>query len=150
MNTSQNARTSNPAQQPGAFRAYARPVTVEVCFAEAAGTLQTLEGPVEYALGDALVTGFNGERWPITRARFEANYHPKPGTAPEGKGRYIKKPKEVWAWRADCHLDIHLPQGTGTLHANPGDIVVQYAPGDCAVVQADIFAKTYSAADPVQ
>lgn len=150
MNSSQNALAPDLAQQPGAFRAKARPVIVEVCFAEAAGTLQTLEGPVEYAQGDALVTGVNGEQWPIPRTRFETSYLPETGTTSGSKGRYIKKPREVWAWRADRPLDVHLPQGTGTLHANPGDIVVQYAPGDCAVVQADIFVKTYSAADPVQ
>jgi hypothetical protein len=147
MSADQPPLADDLAQQPGAFRARARPVAVDVRFAEAAGTLQTLEGPVDYAPGDALVTGVNGERWPIPRSRFEASYHPATGTGPGRNGRYIKHPREVWAWRADRPLDIPLPQGVGTLHANPGDIVVQYAAGDCAVVQADIFAKTYLAVD---
>lgn len=147
MSADQTPLADDLARQPGAFRARARPVVVDVRFAEAAGTLQTLEGPVDYAPGDALVTGINGERWPIPRARFEASYHPATGTEPGRNGRYIKHPREVWAWRADRPLDIRLPQGVGTLHANPGDIVVQYAAGDCAVVRADIFVKTYLAID---
>lgn len=131
------------AQQPGAFRAAALPVTLEVHFAEANGTLQTLEGPVTYATGDAMVTGIHGERWPIPRSRFDASYHAAPNTQDQRDGRYMKNPREVWAWMADQDMEIPLRQGTGVLHAQAGAIVVQYGPGDCAVVQPDIFSKTY-------
>lgn len=131
------------SRQPGAFRTRVRPITVEVRFAMQAGRIQTLEGSVAYAPGDALITGTTGESWPVPRARFDAGYHPAPGTERGHDGPYSKRPREVWAWRADRALDIALPQGTGILHANEGDIVVQYAPGDCAIVQPEIFSKTY-------
>lgn len=131
------------ARQPGAFRARSRPVTVEVHFANTAGSLDTLEGTVAYAAGDAILTGTTGERWPVSRARFEESYAPALVTADLGAGRYVKRPRDVWAWRAERALDVALPQGTGTLRAEVGDVVVQYAPGDYAVVQPEIFAETY-------
>jgi len=132
------------ALQAGAFRARSKLVIVEISFAEQSGTMQTLEGPVAYAPNDALVTGVNGERWPIPRERFNISYQPVEETEPGKPGKYMKIPREVWAWRADRPLEIALPQGTGNLHAQSGDFIVQYAPGDLAVVKADIFAKIYT------
>jgi len=43
-----------------------------VHFAAAAGQLQTLEGPVAYAAGDAIVTGVAGEQWPVPADSFAA------------------------------------------------------------------------------
>ncbi len=131
------------ARQPGAFLARSRPVEVNVTFAAGAGVLHTLEGLVAYEQGDALLTGTTGERWPVPRQRFLASYLPAPGTTSGQDGRYVKRPREVWAWRTERPLDVSLPQGTGTLHANAGDVIVQYAPGDSAVVQPEIFFTIY-------
>ena len=127
----------------GAFRARKRPLRVRVEFAEQAGELATREGPVRYAPGDALLTGIDGERWPIPQASFAEHYGPCAPTPAGVAGWYVKRPITVWAWRADRSLDVELSAGRGTLHAEPGDVVVQYAPDDLAVVGAGIFQQTY-------
>ncbi|PKY10769.1 hypothetical protein B1757_07345 [Acidithiobacillus marinus] len=125
-------------QLSGAFQARKRPLSVQVEFAENDGSLQTREGPVTYRRGDAILTGVEGERWPVSRKRFEATYQPS-----ETSGVYSKKPAIVWAYVAPSPLDVALPDDRGHLHAAPGDVIVQYAPGDQAVVGASIFAQTY-------
>ncbi len=123
---------------PGVFRACKKPIPMRVVFAPEDGTLQTREGPVAYQRGDAILTGTEGERWPIQREKFDATYQP---TAEAGI--YTKRPMDVLAWVTPKPLDIDLPDGRGSLHAEPGDVIVQYAPGDQFVVSASIFARTY-------
>ncbi len=48
--------------------------TVAVEFAAAAGELMSLEGPNRYAPGDAMITGATGDRWVVSRERFDAKY----------------------------------------------------------------------------
>jgi len=48
--------------------------TVAVEFAAEPGSLMSLEGPNRYAPGDALITGATGERWVVSRDRFDAKY----------------------------------------------------------------------------
>src|SRR5664279_1064449 len=62
------------SEDRAARRARKRAVVVQVVFAEAAGTLSTQEGPVNYSTGDALLTGTEGERWPVTRHIFDQTY----------------------------------------------------------------------------
>ena len=131
------------AKRPGAFQARKRPVVVDVVFAEEDGVLQTREGPVRYVSGDALLTAQTGERWPIERKRFLRTYEPGPETTSGKTGRYIKRPAVVWAWRVDRATDVPLPGCRGTLRAEPGDIIVQYASDDFGVVGEQIFAQTY-------
>ena len=127
---------------PQAFRAVKKPIPVQVEFANADGVLSTLEGSVSYKRGDALLTGVVGERWPVPLERFQATYAPLHKDEAKG-GLYVKRPSEVWAWVADKALDVPLPEGRGVLHANPGDILVQYVPGDVFVVAQRIFEATY-------
>lgn len=129
----------------GAFQARKRPVQVRVEFADRAGTLETREGPVHYGAGDALLTGVDGERWPIPQARFVATYCPCAPTTPGEAGCYRKRPLTVWAWRTPGRLEVELSEGRGQLHAEPDDVLVQYGPGDIAVVSAAIFRQTYEA-----
>lgn len=124
--------------QPGAFIARKIPVLVHACFALEDGTLLTLEGPVAYQKGDALLTGVEGEHWPVTRERFDATYQ-----ATERPGVYQKRIAEVWCWEATAPLEITLFGERGCLHAEPGDVIVQYAPRDQYVVAARIFPQIY-------
>ena len=50
--------------------------TVSVEFAVADGELMSLEGPNRYVRGDALITGSTGDRWVVSRDRFDAKYTP--------------------------------------------------------------------------
>lgn len=131
--------------QPGAFRALRRPHLVEVEFATADGEVGTLEGAVRYRSGDALLTGLEGERWPVARERFFGSYDAEPPTQPGGNGRYRRRNGSVWAWRTDQVMDVVLSEGRGSLHAEPGDFLVQFESGDMAVMPPPIFAKSYQA-----
>jgi hypothetical protein len=125
-----------------ALRVVKRPVQVQVRFAEADGVCDTLEGPVGYLFGDAILTGVAGETWPVGRARFDDRYFPAEGTSAGEAGAYVKRPLPVLARRIDAPLDLVLPQ-RGVLHGAPGDWLLQYDPGDYGIVRDDIFRATY-------
>lgn len=128
---------------PDAFPAYKRPVSVEVEFAEDAGTIQTREGQVAFEVGDAILTGVEGERWPVSRKHFFDTYSPELPTRAGQSGLYRKRLIWIWAWRTPSPLNIPLPSGRGILHAESGDFVVQHDINDWSVVGASIFAQTY-------
>jgi len=119
--------------------------TVTVEFAAAAGELMSLEGPNRYASGDALITGSTGERWVVSRERFDPKYVPAdPGLAHGEPGRYRNRPAVVLARRMDAPFAIRRAAAGGDrLTGAAGDWVMQYAPGDYGVVQAARFAKVY-------
>jgi hypothetical protein len=116
------------------------PVAVEIAAQD--GVLKTLEGDVAYACGDALLTGVAGERWPIGRAHFEAIYEPVPPTVQGQSGRYKRLPNRVLAKEMRVAFDVALGE-RGVLRGKPGDWLIQYAPGDLAVIDAGIFGQTY-------
>ena len=135
------------ADDPSARRARKRPVDVHVRFARKAGTMSTAEGEVRYQAGDALVTRTADDRWPVPRARFLATFDPVPPTTAPHDGTYRKKPALVHARQMQAPFDVPLSDARGTLHGGAGDWLVQYAPGDLAVVAGAIFAATYELLD---
>ena len=130
-----------------ARRARKRAVVVQVEFAATGGTLPTQEGPVSYSTGDALLTGTEGERWPVPRAMFDVNYAPVAPLRSGRPGAYRKRPREVWAKPMTDTFDVTLDRGRGTLHGQAGDWLVQYAPSDLSVVSERVFAQTYELLD---
>src|SRR5450755_1953655 len=63
-----------------ARRARKRGVVVQVEFAATRGSLTTQEGPVNYSPDDALLTGTEGERWPVPRDAFDVTLDRDRGT----------------------------------------------------------------------
>jgi len=135
------------AHDPVARRARKRPVAVAVQFASTPGTLPTPEGDVRYDAGDALVSGKAGDRWPVPRARFLATYDPIAPTASGQDGAYRKRVALVHARRMEQPFAVTLSDDRGTLRGEAGDWLVQYAPGDLAVVDGAIFGQTYELLD---
>jgi hypothetical protein len=135
------------SEDRAAYRARKRGVAIQVEFAEIDGTLPTQEGPVNYSTGDALLTGIEGERWPVARETFDANYAPVPPIRPGKPGQYRKRPRVVWAKPMADAFDVTLHRDRGTLHGKPGDWLVQYAQSDFIVVSAGVFARTYELLD---
>jgi len=120
--------------------------TVDVEFAKAAGELMSLEGANHYLPRDALITAAGGERWVVSRSRFDEKYLPADAGLRHGEpGRYRNHPVIVLARQMDCAFSI-LRSATGPdrLTGQPGDWVMQYAPGDHGVVQAARFEKVYT------
>jgi hypothetical protein len=122
-------------------------VYVAVEFAAGDGTLATIEGPVAYRRGDALLTGAHGERWPVPRASFDASYEAQAPLRPGKPGRYRKRPLLVWARQMREPFAVALGADRGALQGEPGDWLVQHATGDQSVVAAPIFAQTYELLD---
>src|SRR5258706_15782847 len=70
---------------------------VEVAFAAGDGELISREGPNRYHAGDALITGSTGDRWSVSRDRFDAKYQPLPPLPAGADGRYRARPGPVLA-----------------------------------------------------
>jgi hypothetical protein len=122
--------------------------TVSVEFAALAGELMSLEGPNRYAQGDAIITGATGERWVVSRERFDAKYLPANVGLTHGEpGSYRNRQVVVLARRMDEPFTLLRSAGGDRLSGAAGDWVMQYAPGDYGVVQAARFAKVYRLAD---
>jgi hypothetical protein len=67
---------------------YVKQESVQVVFARAAGSLASREGANHYQAGDALVTGSGGDRWSVSRERFERRYQPLPPLRHGSDGGY--------------------------------------------------------------
>lgn len=108
--------------------------------------IETLEGPVECHLGDAIVTGVNDERYPVPAKKFSDKFEPVPGQTTSNNGFYTKRIREVEAVKLDAPLSLELTDGRGTLSGKPGDWCVWYDKKDesnAAIVASDIFPKLY-------
>lgn len=130
------------SRHPGGRRVRKRPISVHVDFAVTEQMVETLEGPVPAHAGDAIVTGTEGERWPIGRARFDAKYEPLPPTRHGEPGRYSPRPLLVWALQMDVPFAVQTSKG-GILQGHPGDWLLDYGDGSRGVVASEIFRVTY-------
>jgi hypothetical protein len=127
---------------PRALRVMKRSIPVQVRFAKADGVCQTLEGPVGYRVGDAILTGIAGENWPVERAKFNERYVPVEGSVSGIDGNYVKKPLVVLALQLDASIEVSMPEG-GILRGVPGDWLLQYGIGDYGIAKDEIFKATY-------
>jgi hypothetical protein len=117
--------------------------TVQVEFAAVAGTLTSAVGLNRYQPADALITGSTGDRWCVSRERFDAKYEPLAPTLPGGAGRYRNRPAQVLAKQMGCHFSVARTAGGDVLRGAPGDWLVEYAPGDHGVVERSRFGRVY-------
>ena len=56
--------------EQGSFKTFKKPAKEKYEIAQQAGTVQTLEGPVNYQTGHYIMTGPKGEQYPITPKNF--------------------------------------------------------------------------------
>jgi uncharacterized protein (DUF2237 family) len=116
---------------------------VSVEFAVAAGVLESAVGLNRYAAGDALLTGSTGDRWCVSRDRFDAKYQPEVPPGRGQDGRYRNHPVSVLAKRMTVAFTVERSAGGDLLRGNAGDWLVQYAPGDHGIVDAARFDCVY-------
>lgn len=127
---------------PQAIRAVKDEV-VSVVFAAANGLLMSAVGPNHYGEGDALITGSTGDRWSVTRDRFDAKYRPVGGQASGEDGPYRNIPVPIWAKRMREAFTIERHAGGDLLVGAAGDWAVEYAADDCGLVAQDRFVAVY-------
>jgi hypothetical protein len=116
---------------------------VRVEFAPTAGVLESAVGLNRYAAGDALLTGSTGDRWCVSRDRFDAKYRPEPPVLPGRPGKYRNHPVAVLAKRMTVAFSIARSAGGDVLRGNAGDWLMQYAPSDYGVVAQMRFDSVY-------
>ena len=133
-------------RDPRALRVCKKPVPVAVAFAAEDGACTTLEGDVHFRAGDALLTGGEGERWPIRRDPFLASYEPVPPTRRGENGTYRKVPAVAHALRLAAPAEVSVGWQNDPLHGQPGDWLIGYADGSYGIVQDSIFRDTYAPA----
>ena len=141
ISTQENYTPSNKDQLEILFRFNGFPCmkrAVEIAFrkADADGVCATKEGPVSYQAGDTLMTGTQGETWPIAADKFAATYD----IVRDG----IASKKAIPVQGAELALPTEIQASWGVLRGKPGDIVVRYGEGDYGIVSRDIFEETYA------
>ena len=124
-------------------RARRRPLVFEVAFNQEKVVIDTIEGPVHAEVGDAVVTGVRGERWPVRRTKFAELYEPVSGTRMGEDGYYRRRAVVVRTTRLTQPLSLFLPDEQGALSGNAGDWLVQHMDGSFGIVADDIFERTY-------
>ena len=135
---------NNPdlATDPDARRAI-KDERVSVEFAARGGALVSAVGINRYSPGDALVTGSTGDRWCVSRDRFDAKYDPEPPTVRGEAGDYRNRPVAVLAKLMNEPFSVARTAGGDFLRGDPGDWLVQYAPGDHGIVERTRFERVY-------
>jgi hypothetical protein len=116
---------------------------VSVEFADMAGELVSGVGVNRYLAGDALITGSTGDRWSVSRDRFDAKYDPEPPTVRGNSGHYRNRPATVLAKRLDKPFTVARMVGGDALYGDAGDWLIQYAPGDYGIVESTRFKRVY-------
>lgn len=96
--------------------------------------VQTKEGPVQAFKGDAILTGTQGENWPINKDKFAETYDVNDGVC-------SKKALPVSAFVIDSEFKVKA--SWGLLEGKANDLVVKYGDNDYGVVDRDIFNETY-------
>jgi PGDYG protein len=117
--------------------------TVLVEFAVGADALVSAVGINHCLPGDALITGSTGDRWCVSRDRFDAKYDPAPGTKHGEAGLYRNRPVTVLAKRMDMPFSVARSAGGDVLRGSAGDWLLQYAPGDHGIVERTRFERVY-------
>src|SRR5690242_14876579 len=84
---------------------------VSVEFAVQAGELISAVGVNRYSPGDALITGVTGDRWCVSRDRFDARYSPEPPTVQGKAGDYRNRPVAVLAKRMNQPFTVTRSAG---------------------------------------
>ena len=116
---------------------------IDVRFTPIACTVQTSEGLVHAAPGDAIITGTAGEHWRVSRARFSDKYRPVPPTVAGEAGRYVSLPNRILAVPMTEPFEVLLADGVSRLTGRAGEWLIDYGDGSLGIVSEPIFATTY-------
>jgi hypothetical protein len=120
----------------GAFETYKHAKPIHYKTAIEPGTIETLEGPVDYQAGHKIITGPKGEQYPVNPKKFADYYDDnRDGTA---------TPKKIFKHAKLADHDGVVKASWGNLNYKAGeDYIVRHGENDYGVVKKDIFAQTY-------
>jgi hypothetical protein len=128
----------NDAWFKDGFETYKKPAKEKYEIAQQDGTIQTLEGPVNYKKGYYILTGPKGEQYPIPPEKFNE--------LKDDLGNGICSPKKIvkLAKLADHNGSIKTSWGETLNYTKDNDYIVRHGAGDYGVVKTDIFKQTYA------
>ena len=141
--TGQRGYSSTISADPRCVHARKLEHEIDVRFTPVECTVQTFEGVVHAAPGDAIITGTAGERWRVSRGRFADRYRPVPPTMAGEPGRYVSLPNHILAVPMSGDFEVLLADGVSRLSGIAGEWLVDYGDGSLGIVSQPIFATTY-------
>lgn len=121
-----------------AFKCFKNPLSEAFYIADTDGTINTLEGPVNYPSGYYIMTGPKGEQYPMNPEKFHQ--------LKDDNGDGTATPKKIikLAKIADHSGTVHTSWGE-PLNYNPDvDVIIKHGDNDFGVVKREIFDTTYS------
>ena len=132
-------------------KCYKRPIPIQAEKTTKDGFVETKEGPVSYTAGAYIITGVEGERYPVEKDFFESNY------VPTEDGRFKKKYIEIEF--LPLVEDVKVPAGPnndkldGKALPENTNIIVRHQKDEngkthYGVISNDIFKKTYEIIAP--
>jgi hypothetical protein len=120
----------------GSFETFKKPTPIHYKTAIASGTVDTLEGPVDYLAGHKIITGPKGEKYPVTPEKFKSFY--------DDNGDGTATPKKIMKIAKLADHDGVIHTSWGDLEYTAGnDYIVRHGAGDYGAVKKDIFNQTY-------
>lgn len=120
----------------GSFETFKKPGPIKYQTAIDNGTVDTLEGPVDYMAGHKIITGPKGEKYPVTPEKFADFY--------DDNGNNTATPKKIMKVAKLADHDGVIHTSWGDLNYTAGnDYIVRHGVGDYGAVKKDIFAQTY-------
>jgi len=122
---------------------YVKNEVVQVCFAKSDGELVSQEGLNRYSAGDAMITGSTGNRWIVSRDRFDARYEPVAMVKAGEDGAYRNKRIPVLAMQIHEPFSINRSAGGDRLRGGAGDWLMQYGQQDFGIVEKNRFELVY-------
>ena len=128
---------------PDRVRAIKRENQVQVRFSKTESLIDTLEGPVHAAAGDAIITGAQGEQWPVSAQRFAEKYQAADPLQQGADGTYTTVPIDVFALSMETEFVVVLNDGHSRIYGTAGDWLVDYRDGTLGIVAPAIFGATY-------
>lgn len=128
----------NDAWFKDGFQTFKKPAREKYEIAQEDGTIQTLEGPVNYKKGYYILTGPKGEQYPIPPEKFNE--------LKDDLGNGVCSPKKIskTAKLADHDGVVKTSWGEDLNYTANNDYIVRHGAGDYGVVKADIFKQTYN------
>lgn len=122
---------------PATFTTFKKANPVKYRVASSDGTIETLEGPVNFSAGFYIMTGPKGEEYPITPEKFKTLYDD------QGKGVGIPKKILKKARLANHAGTVNTSWGEPLHYTAGNDYIVRHGQNDYGVVKSDIFQQTY-------
>lgn len=121
----------------GSFQTFKKASPVQYKRAIEPGSIETLEGPVNYQAGYYIMTGPKGENYPITPEKFKSLYNDNNnGTATPKKIMKLAK-------LADHDGIVNTSWGEPLHYTAGNDYIVRHGDGDYGAVKKDVFYQTY-------